>query len=60
MIEAIRNIARVRPLGMLAAVLLCTALTACGGDSDNGGGNPSTGTPSTGTPDVKPQLKCAP
>lgn len=55
MIEAIRKVARARPLGMLAALLLCTALTACGGDSDNppasGGGTPA---------DVKPQMKCAP
>lgn len=57
MTEAIRTIARVRPLGMLAALLLCTALTACGGDSDNGNSvNPSPSTPEA----VKPQMKCAP
>ena len=57
MTEAIRTLARRRPLGMLAALLLCTALAACGGDSDS---TPPTDKPSTGTPDAKPQLKCAP
>lgn len=54
----------------LAALLLCLALAACGGDS---GDNPGTGTPGTpgGTPGaggnepgqppaVTPQLRCAP
>ena len=57
MTEAIRTLARRRPLGMLAALLLCTALAACGGDSDS---TPPTDKPSTGTPDARPQLKCAP
>ncbi|WP_180862976.1 hypothetical protein [Cupriavidus pauculus] len=57
MTEALHTLARRRPLGMLAALLLCTALTACGGDSDS---TPPSNTPGTGTPDVKPQMKCAP
>ncbi|GJG95255.1 hypothetical protein [Cupriavidus pauculus] len=60
MTEAIRTVAWRRPLGALAALLLCTALTACGGDSDNNTPPNNPGTPSTGTPEVKPQMKCAP
>lgn len=45
---------------MLAALLLCTALTACGGGDDNNNGNPSPNKPDAGTPEVKPQMKCAP
>ena len=60
MTEAIRHVARVRPLGMLAALLLCTALTACGGGDDNNNGNLSPNKPDAGTPEVKPQMKCAP
>lgn len=59
MTEAIRTLARRCSLGMLAALLLSAALTACGGDSDNGS-PPTNGTPSTGAPEVKPQMKCAP
>ncbi|MGO4304506.1 hypothetical protein [Cupriavidus sp. RAF12] len=55
MIHAIRTIARARPLGALAALLLCAALTACGGDDD--GSKPPAGDPGN-TP--KPQMKCAP
>ncbi|RZT36468.1 hypothetical protein [Cupriavidus agavae] len=62
MIEANRIPAPARPLGLLAALLLCTALTACGGDGDSG--TPSTGTPGGTTPTapaVKPAgVKCAP
>jgi hypothetical protein len=57
MTEALRTVARRRPLGMLAALLLCTALTACGGDSDS---TPPANNPGTGSPAAKPQLKCAP
>ncbi|MFJ5383286.1 hypothetical protein ACIPID_16575 [Cupriavidus sp. CER94] len=55
MTEAIRTLARRRPLGMLAALLLCAALTACGGDSDS-----TPPSPGASTPDAKPQMKCAP
>lgn len=58
MIQAIRTIARRCPPGMLAALLLCAALTACGGDNDSAPGAP--GTPSTSTPEAKPPMKCAP
>jgi hypothetical protein len=52
----------------LAALLLCAALTACGGDSaDNPTGTPggSTETPTGGNepnqpPAVKPSIRCAP
>ncbi len=54
MIQAIRTIARLRPLGVLAALLLSVTLTACGGDDD-----PST-TPNAGPSTAKPQMKCAP
>jgi len=54
MTEAIRNLARRRPFGLLAALLLCTALTACGGDGDSPSNTPAA------TPDAKPPLKCAP
>lgn len=62
MTDAIRTLARRRPLGMLAALLLCTALAACGGDSDSPPpSNPGTpSSPGTGTPDAKPSMKCAP
>ncbi|MEN7530989.1 MULTISPECIES: hypothetical protein [unclassified Cupriavidus] len=57
MTEATRTFAPARPLGLLAALLLCTVLTACGGDNDNG--TPTTA-PTT-TPEAKPQgVKCAP
>ncbi|AZG15575.1 MULTISPECIES: hypothetical protein [Cupriavidus] len=68
MTQAIRHLARRSPPGLLAAVLLCAALAACGGDSDSPAtpgtpGTPNTpGNPGTGasTPEVKPQMKCAP
>lgn len=64
MSQVIRTLARIRPSGLLAALLLCTALAACGGDGDNPPGNTNNpGTPSTpdgSTPGVKPQMKCAP
>jgi len=60
MTEAIRTLARRRPLGMLAALLLCTALAACGGDSDGTPPSNNPSSPGNGTPDAKPQMKCAP
>ena len=63
MIDAIRTIARARPLGALAALLLCATLAACGGDGDSGTTSPpASGTPPAGTaPDsAKPLMKCAP
>ncbi len=63
MIDAIRSIARARPLGALAALLLCTTLAACGGDGDSGNASTPPGAipPAAATPDpVKPSMKCAP
>ncbi|KAI3589110.1 hypothetical protein D9X30_5922 [Cupriavidus sp. U2] len=60
MTEAIRTLARRHPLGMLAALLLCTALTACGGDNDSTPASNTPASPGASTPDAKPQMKCAP
>ncbi|WP_019450964.1 hypothetical protein [Cupriavidus sp. BIS7] len=60
MIDAIRTVARVRPLGALAALLLCATLAACGGDSNDSSSN-SSPPPATNSPEAtKPLMKCAP
>ncbi len=60
MIDAIRTVAQARPLGALAALLLCATLAACGGDSNDSSSN-SSPPPATNSPEAtKPLMKCAP
>lgn len=63
----IRTLARVRRqalspfAGLAAALFLCAALTACGGDDTPPANGQPGGTPTQpGEPTVKPQMKCAP